>query len=77
MGKARYPWLSWADGKVWVLTRGHDYLVTRKQFVRAATIHANRSGLRLEWQDWQRGKLSGVVIQFHANTEAPREVIDL
>lgn len=72
-----YPWRSWADGKVWVLTNGHDYIVPRKAFLGAAAYHARRSGLRFEWQPWQRGKLSGVVIQFHADTNTPEEVIDL
>jgi hypothetical protein len=56
----RYPWKEWADGDVWLILRGEDYLVSDDSFRVSARMYATRHGMFLR----SRKDPQGMVIQF-------------
>jgi hypothetical protein len=45
--KRKYPWETWADGRIHKLRRGEDFDATMRQFLRAAYGYSDRHDLTL------------------------------
>lgn len=62
---ALYPWSDWTDGRVWKVTEGIDFKVTRNSFRSTLASHAARNGYTLKVDNITRPSgTRSVVFQF-------------
>ncbi len=59
-GRSKYPWHEWADGNLWLLKRGEDYVIADLTMQNTAHIHARNHGMKVV----TRTHKDGVLVQF-------------
>lgn len=73
--KAKYPWAQWANGSIWQLRRGEDYICTVGNLEGLFHREAKKRGLKFHRDIIDRGsELERIVVQFYGHTDKPGEM---
>lgn len=69
----KYHFEQWADGRVWAMAHGEDYMCKHKSFILACRRWAWKHGLRLDYRHLREdGEQIGWAIQFVDDGRAPK-----
>lgn len=62
---SKYDWAKYADGRVWVFTKGDDFVVTAKSFRTQAYNYGHRNNISVRTSTIDGGEK--VIVQFNTS----------